>query len=133
MADLVKVAQASLDTSTGMYAGQTPDLVAGEALGAVVPCYIKAADGKVYQSNGTALNEAATFFGFTARACGIGQAVTLFGVGSRFRYGTSLTIGTKLYVAATAGALDSAATTGGTTAIARVITSTDITVISAGA
>jgi hypothetical protein len=73
MADLVKAAQASLDASTGMYAGQTPDLVAGEALGAVVPCYIKAADGKVYQSNGTAANEAAKFDGFTARAVSIGQ------------------------------------------------------------
>lgn len=128
MADLVKVAQASLDTSTGMYAGQIPDLIAGEALGAVVPCYIKAADGKVYQSNGTAANEAAKFDGFTARAVSIGQAVTLFQAPARFRYGTGLTIGTDLYVSATAGKLADAATTGGVRAIARVINATDIRV-----
>jgi len=128
MADLVKVAQASLDASTGMYAGQTPDLVAGEALGAVVPCYIKAADGKVYQSNGTAANEAAKFDGMTARAVSIGQAVTLFTAPARFRYGTGLTIGADLFISATAGKLADAATIGGVRAIARVINSTDIRV-----
>ena len=128
MADLVKVAQASLDTSTGMYAGQTPDLVAGEALGAVVPCYIKAADGKVYQSNGTAATEPAKFDGFTARAVSIGQAVTLFTAPARFRYGTGLTIGADLYVSATAGKLSDTATVGGVRAIARVVNSTDIRV-----
>lgn len=128
MADLVKVAQASLDASTGMYAGQTPDLVAGEALGAVVPCYIKAADGKVYQSNGTAVNEAAKFDGFTARTASIGQAVTLLTAPARFRYGAGLTIGADLYVSATAGKLSDVATIGGVRAIARVINSTDIRV-----
>jgi hypothetical protein len=83
-------------------------------------------------SNGTAANEAATFFGFTLAPSAIGQPVTIFGIGARFRYGTGQTIGTKLFVAATAGALDTAATTGGTVAIARFITATDITVISAG-
>src|SRR3954470_8844284 len=121
MADLVKAAQASLDASTGMYAGQTPDLVAGEALGAVVPCYIKASDGKVYQSNGTAANEAAKFDGFTARAVSIGQAVTLFTAPARFRYGSGLTIGADLFVSATAGKLSDTATTGGVCAIARVV------------
>jgi hypothetical protein len=128
MADLVKDARASLDTSTGMYAGQTPDLVAGEALGAVVPCYIKASDGKVYQSNGTAANEAAKFDGFTARAVAVGQAVTLFTAPARFRYGSGLVIGTDLFVSATAGKLADAATTGGVRAIARVVNSTDIRV-----
>lgn len=129
MADLVKVAQASLDTSSGMFAPQRcGDLYAGEALGAVVPCYIKASDGKVYQSNGTAANEAAKFDGFTPRACRIGDAVTLVGIGARFRYGTGLTIGADLFVSATAGALSDTATTGGVRAIARVMTSTDIRV-----
>lgn len=128
MADLTKVS-ASLDTSSGMFAPQiSGDLYAGEALGVAVPCYIKAADGKVYQSNGTALNEAAKFDGFTARACRIGEAVTLFGIGTRFRYGSGLTIGTDLFVSATAGNLSDTATTGGVRAIARVITSTDIRV-----
>lgn len=128
MADLVKDARASLDASTGMYAGQIPDLIAGEALGAVVPCYIKAADGKVYQSNGTAVNEAAKFDGFTARAVSIGQAVTLFQAPARFRYGTALVPGTPLFVSATAGKLADAATVGGLTPVARVINATDIRV-----
>ena len=128
MADLTKVAQASLDASSGMYAPQIPDLVAGEALGAVVPCYIKAADGKVYQSNGTAATEPAKFDGMTARAVSIGQALTLFAVGARFRYGTGLVIGTDLFISATAGKLADAATVGGVRAIARVINSTDIRV-----
>jgi hypothetical protein len=133
MAVQTKDAAASLDTSTGMFAPQiTGNLYAGEALAVAAPCYIKAADGKVYMSNGTAATEPATFFGFVARACAIGEPVTLFGVGARFRYGSGMTIGQKFFVAATAGALDTAATTGGTVAIARAITATDITVISAG-
>jgi hypothetical protein len=98
MADLVKSARASMDASTGMFAPQkTGDLYAGEALGACVPCYIKSADGKVYQSNGTALGEAAKFDGFTPTSHGIGEPVALFGVGARFRYGTGLTIGADLH------------------------------------
>jgi hypothetical protein len=129
MATLTKSASASLDASTGSFAPQkTGNLFAGEALGAVVPCYIKSADGLVYQSNGTAANEAAKFDGFTARATAAGEPVTLFGIGARFRYGTGLTIGNDLFVSATAGALDNAATTGGLRAIARVMTATDIVV-----
>lgn len=105
------------------------DIYAGEDLPAVSPCYIKAADGKAYMCNGTAANEAATFFGFTARATPTGQPVTLYGLGARFRYGAAMAIGQKLFVSATPGALDTAATTGGTVAIARVITATDIQVI----
>jgi hypothetical protein len=133
MAVQTKDAAASMDASTGMFAPQiTGNIYAGEALAVAAPCYIKASDGKVYMSNGTAANEAATFFGFVARACAIGEPVTLFGLGARFRYATGMTIGTKLFVAATAGALDTAATTGGTVAIARAITATDIVVISGG-
>jgi hypothetical protein len=129
MADLVKSARASMDASTGMFAPQkTGDLYAGEALGACVPCYIKSADGKVYQSNGTAIGEAAKFDGFTPTSHGIGEPVALFGVGARFRYGTGLTIGADLYISATAGNLSDTATTGGVRAIARVMTATDIVV-----
>jgi hypothetical protein len=129
MADLTKSASASMDTSTGMFAPQkTGNLYAGEALGVAVPCYIKAADGLVYQSNGTAANEAAKFDGVTPRAYAIGEPVTLFGVGARFRYGTGLTIGADLFISATAGKLADAATTGGVRAIARVMTATDIVI-----
>lgn len=130
MANVARVAGASMDTSTGMFAPQvTGNLYAGEALAAVAPCYIKASDGKVYMSNGTAANEAAKFDGFTPRACAIGEPVTLFGIGARFRYGSGMAIGTNLFISATAGLLADAATTGGTVAVARTVSSTDIRVI----
>ncbi len=129
MALVTRSAQASMDASTGLFARQTTgNLYAGEALDAVAACYIKSSDGKVYMSNGTAANEAAKFDGFTARTCAAGEPVTLFGIGARFRYGSGLTIGNDLFVATTAGRLDTAATTGGLRAVARVITSTDIRV-----
>lgn len=104
MADVTKSALASMDSSSGMFAPQvTGNLYAGEALAVAAPCYIKAADGKVYMSNGTAVNEAAEFDGFTPRAYSSGEAVALFGVGARFRYGTGLTPGQDLFISATAG------------------------------
>jgi hypothetical protein len=126
-------ADISLDASTGMYAAQisgseTADLIAGEALDPGAACYIKGSDGKVYMSNGTAVNEAAKVDGFTAKGRAAGQAVTLFGPGSRFHYATGMTPGQNFYLAATAGRLDTAPTTGGTTMIARAVTSTDIVI-----
>jgi hypothetical protein len=118
-----------MDTSTGMFAPQITGMVAGEDLTVAAPCYIKASDGKVYQSNGTAAAEAAKVDGFTPRAVKANQPVTLFGKGARFSYGSGLTIGATLYVAATAGGLDTAATTGDAVGVARVLTATDIRVI----
>lgn len=130
MADVTRVAGASMDASTGMFAPQiTGNLYAGEALAACAPCYIKAADGKVYQSNGTAANEAAKFDGMTPEAYAVGDAIALFGVGARFRYGSAMTPGQPLFVSATAGVLSDAATTGGTVPIARAISATDIRII----
>jgi len=129
MADVTRSANASPDARSLMIAPQmSGDLYAGEDLAACAPCYIKAADGKVYQSNGTAANEAATFFGFTARATKAGEPVTLYGRGVRMLYGSGLTIGAKYYVSANAGQIADAASTGGTVAIARAITSTDVMV-----
>ena len=118
----------SMDASTGMFAPQITGLVAGEDLDIAAPCYIKSSDGKVYMSNGTAANEAAKFHGFAPRACKSGQAVTLFALGTRFSYGTGLTIGEKYYIGATAGWLDGAATTGDSVGVAAAITATDIIV-----
>jgi hypothetical protein len=128
MALITRASTASMDVSTGMLAPQITGLKAGEALDAVAPCYIKSSDGLVYMSNGTAANEAAEFIGFTPRAVGIGQPVTVFGVGARFSYGTGLTPGDKYYIGATAGRLDAAATTGDAVGVAQAITSTDIRV-----
>jgi hypothetical protein len=120
----------SMDASSGGLAPHLSDgLVAGEALLAGAPCYVKASDGLVYMSNGTAATEPAACFGFTPKAIAAGNPVSLFGPGAKFEYGSGMTIGTKLYVAATAGRLDTAATTGGTVAVARAYSATHIQVI----
>lgn len=131
MADVARTADASVDTSTAQFAPQiTGSVYAGEDLDACAPCHIKAADGKVYMSVGTALDEAARFDGFTAQAAREGEAVTLLGIGTRMRYAASgLTPGQDLFVGGAAGVLADAATTGGVVAIARAIDARDIRVI----
>lgn len=105
-------------------------LVAGEALLAAAPCYIKASDGLVYMSDGTSDNEAARCHGFAPTAYASGETVALYGVGARFRYAASgLTPGAPYYVGATAGRLDTAATVGGLTPVAVAVSATDIQVI----
>lgn len=129
MALLDRAADADVDASTTMFAEQISGLVAGETIERTDACYIKASDGKVYKSDGTAANAAAKVDGFAAQKATAGQGVTLFGRGTRMRYGTGLTIGALYYLAATAGQLDTAATTGGTVALAKAITATDIRIV----
>lgn len=131
MALIERDARAHLDTSTARFAAQLsgglPGLYAGENLDGVAPCYIKPSDGRVYMSNGAANDAAAKVDGFTPEAYMAGEPVTLYGVGTRFGYGSGLTIG-PLYLGATAGRLDTAATTGGLKPIAKVINGKDIVV-----
>ena len=129
MSLVTRSSYAGLDASTGMYAPQITGLKAGEALDIAAPCYIKSSDGLVYMTNATAANEAAEVAGFTPRAVASGEPVTLFGVGARFRYSSSLTPGDILYAGATAGRLDTGATTGDSAGVAMVVTSEDIVVI----
>lgn len=132
MALVTRVASASMDDSTGMFAVQITDLLAGEDLDVVAACYIKTSDGKVYMSNATSDVEASEFVGFTPRAVKQNQPVTLYSIGARFRYAVgSLGPGDLYYVAATAGRLDTAVTAGGRTPIARAIDDTDIMCIAA--
>lgn len=122
MALVTPVAVPSMDTSTGAIAAQITGLTAGEDLLAVAPCYIKTSDGLVYMSNGTAATEPAEFAGFTPRATKSGQPVTLFSDGACFRYAAFTgQAGDKLYIGATAGRLDTAATTGDAVGVARVL------------
>jgi hypothetical protein len=130
MATLTKLASASMDASTGMFSLQVTDLLAGEDIAAVDACYIKS-DGKVWRSLASSDTAAAAFVGFAPRAAKSGQPVTLYGIGARFRYGSSLTPGAKYYLGVTAGALDTAVTAGGRTAIAIAIDDTDILCIAA--
>lgn len=127
MSLLTKATDASLDAASAMYAPQRSGLEAGEALLALAPCYIKTSDGKVYMSNGTNADAAAQFDGFTPRAYASGDTnVTLFGIGTKMRYATGLTPGSKYYIGATAGRLDTAATTGDAVGVAKSITATVI-------
>lgn len=128
MSLVTRTTKAGIDNSTAMYAPQLTGLYAGEALDIAAPCYIKSSDGKVYMSNATNVDEAAEFAGFTARAVAAEQPVTLFGLGARFQYGTSLTPGDVYYMGATAGRLDTGATTGDTMGIAMAVTATDIVI-----
>lgn len=129
MALVTRAASASGDATHLIKVPQVSgDLYAGEALDAVAACRI-AADGLVYMSNGTASDALARCQGFTARAVAIGQPVTLYRAGARFGYGSALTPGALYYVAATAGRLDTAPTTGGLVPIAEAINATDIQVL----
>lgn len=129
MALLARDAAASVDASTGMLAPQITGLIAGEDIDAAACCYIKASDGKVYMSDGTAATEPAKTDGFNARSnVKAGQPVTLLGKGTRFRYGTGLTPGARYYVGTTKGRLDTAATTGDAVGVAAAINATDIRV-----
>jgi hypothetical protein len=98
-------------------------LFAGEALAAGAPCYILAADGLVYEGDGTAADEAANVVGFTPKDYAISAPVTLFGVGAIFEYDEAggMTPGDQFFLAATAGRLDDTATTGGVAPIAHAI------------
>jgi hypothetical protein len=127
MAEITRAATASVDASTAMFAAQISGKLAGEAL-VIGPGYIKVSDGKVYQSDGSANDAAAKVHGFVPHACAAGEPVTLYGPGTRFGYGSSLAIG-PLYLGATAGSLDTAATTGGLVPIALSIDGKDIVVV----
>lgn len=130
MALLARVASPSGDTTHLIKVPQiSADEYAGADLDAGAVCYKKAADGLWYMSNGTAVNEAARGMGITPRAVKAGQAVTIYRIGARLGYGTGMTIGQLLFVAATDGRLDTAPTTGGLVAFAEVITPTDIQII----
>lgn len=129
MALITRASDAQVDTNSILYASQIPDLLAGENIDVAAPCYIKSSDGKVYMSNGTAANEAAETIGFAARAAKSGQPITVVGKGARFRYGSGLTPGDKYFIGATAGRLDTAATTGDATGVAQAVTAKEIRVI----
>ena len=120
----------SLDTASAGAAVRVSALFAGEALDAVAPCYIDT-NGNVRMSidSQETVTNVSDYVGFTADAIPSGQAVTLFGKGARFSYGTSLTPNTPLYVAGTAGRLDTAAVSSADDPTALVITSTDILVV----
>jgi len=122
---LTQAADASLDAASAGKAAQRSGLTAGEALLQFAPCYIKTTDGLVYMSNGTAADAAAALDGIAAKAYASGDSnVTLLGNGTKLRFATGLTPGSKYYIGATAGRWDTAATTGDAVGFAKSITAT---------
>ena len=117
MAVVVKSARASMDATTAMIAPQISGLIAGEAIAACAFCYIKGADGKVYNADTTAADEKAKLAGVCPRAANAGEPVTLFGVGTVLKYSDLLlTPGVVYYLDVTAnkGGLNDTATIGDT-------------------
>lgn len=125
MATLVKSGTPSLASPMPAYACQIGSgLTAGEAIAAGDVCYIKS-DGKVWRSNGTAATAPAKADGIALKAASTDEGVTIYR-NVDMHYGSGLTPGARYYVSATAGALDDAATTGGTGAVAFAVDATRI-------
>lgn len=132
MATVTRATSPSMDANQANQVA-AGELYAGEELLAVAPCYIKASDGKVYLCDGAANNEAAKFHGFTPKRYLAGEPVTLFGAGSRFKFGTGMTPGATLFLAAAdnytdPGNLQTTASTGDTKGTAFAVSATDIVV-----
>jgi hypothetical protein len=130
MAVIEKSSSPSMDANQARQVA-TGELYAGEDLSAVAPCYIKGSDNKVYMSDGAASNEAAKFHGFTPKSYLEGEPVTLFGLGSRFKYSSGMTPGATLYIAAAdvytdPGNLQTTTSTGDTKGTAFAVSPTDI-------
>lgn len=131
MPQVARRANVGFDANTTMFAPHVSNVYAGEDIDAGAPCYIKAADGKAYMSNGTAADEAAGVDGFAVMAAKAGEPITLHGHGTRLGYGDgTLAANALLYVDTVKGRLNTAATTGGTVPVAKVVGKTqDIRVI----
>jgi hypothetical protein len=129
MAAVTKATTANVETTTAMKAPQISGLLAGEAIAACDFCYIKS-DGLVWRSVGSSDAAAAETLGVSPIAAAVGEPVTILGVGTIVgQYATGLTPGANYYLGA-AGALDTAATTGGVSPVAKAISATDIIVTS---
>jgi hypothetical protein len=109
----------SLATKLPCGAHRTHNLFAGEAITAGDPCYI-AADGTARRSTGAAATAAAKVDGWATIDYATGMPVTLYHH-VHIGYGPATAVpGTRLFVSATLGQLDTAATTGGTAPVAVV-------------
>lgn len=129
MSTVVKSATASMDTTTGMFAGQITGKIAGEDIPIVSPCHIRA-DGKIYRASGAAADPNARISGWNPRAAKAGQACTLVSAPTVFKYSDEgLTPGNILFLSATTpGLLDTAATTGDAVGCAECIDASNIRV-----
>lgn len=126
MATITKSGTVSLATTEPCPAHQITGLLAGEALLNGDLVYIKSTGG-VWKADGGANDAEAAVAGIVLIAAQVGEAVTIY-FDVNVRYGATLTPGAKLYLSATDGLIDDAATTGGTAPIGFVIDATRIRV-----
>lgn len=122
MAQIPKSGTVSLATVTKVYS--LGGLLAGEAIAAGDACYIKS-DGKAWLAHGTLANAAAQVFGYACQAASVGEAVTL-AWNVRFRYGSGLAPGAKVFLSATPGTLSDIPTTGGVEPVGVIVDATRI-------
>lgn len=121
MALVTRSTKASVEVGSAQRSPQVIG-IAGEDIDMAAPCYIDTTTGKIYMADGTAANQKAVLAGFAVRQANTGEAVTLHGVGTVFHYtDTAGSYGAKLYIAATKGRLDTAATTGDAVGVAQVM------------
>lgn len=124
MATITKVGTPSLSTVVPCPAHQIAGLLTGEAIAAGDLVYIKS-DGKIWKSDGSAADAEAQVRGMVLIATASGEAATIYH-GVTVRYGSGMTPGAKLFLSATDGLIDDAATTGGTAPIGFVVDATRI-------
>jgi hypothetical protein len=126
MATIAKSGTPSLASTLPPQNDSLNGYTAGEAIAAGDCCYLKS-DGLIWRTNGTAATAPALYSGIYlgSSAVAVGEPVTLHS-NVVVRYGSGLTVGTRVYVSATAGAIDDAATTGGTVPIGFVVAPTKI-------
>lgn len=124
MATVAKVGAPSICSVLPPATNRLNELLAGEAIAAGDVLYVKN-DGKVWKATGAAANAAALYAGVAATAASVNEPVTPV-FGCCMRYGTGLTPGTRYFVSVTAGAIDDAATTGGTVAVGFAVDDTRI-------
>jgi hypothetical protein len=133
MSLVTRGSKVSPDMTRCMLAPQT-NALAGEDLEAGACVYLKAADAKLYKTDGTAKDEKAQFWGITPKAYKSGESCTALGIGAKLQYDEAggLTVGGYYYLATTAGQLDTAPTTGSTAPVARAVSTKDIEIIVQG-
>lgn len=131
MATLTKNGVPSLATLTpGPECVVAPGVIAGEAIAAGDVCVLTADanfpfGSKWMRANGTSNNAAAKADGIAVKRASANEPVTCM-TNVELDYGAALTPAARYYVSATAGALDDAATTGGTAYVAYAVDATRI-------
>ena len=132
MALITVASDVSPDMNSLTHSPYVSGLFAGETLPVASPCYIKATDGLVYNSGShiCAIANTPDYAGFTVDAVVTGGPVTLFKMGARFNYASSMTSGCVLWISGSpAGKLSDAKLASADTPVAMAVSSTDIVVI----